>query len=317
MASIAAPSPAATTKKGGPGVWPYVYMTPLFVFVLLFTLIPAFFTVLIAFSNYSKFNRFNVLDLATYRWVGFDNFTEIFSLGGGFFPVVGWTVMWTFATSFLNIASGMVLALLLNHPGLRERNFYRAILIIPWALPFILSVQMWGGLLNYEGVYNQIIGMLGLAPVRWLQTTWAARAAVLVLNMWLSYPYFMTVSLAALTAIPKDMYEAADIDGARTWDKFRSITFPFMMMSLMPLVVVQLAQQFQNFGVIYLLTQGLPLAFPGADYGTTDTLVTYTYKIIFNLQRYGLASAYGIIIFLVVAAMTMINSRLTNAFRED
>ncbi len=316
MATVAMPQPAPAKKRNSLLV-PYSYMAPLWVFIGLFTLLPAIFTVIIAFTNYSKFNRFDIFDFSTYRFVGFDNFAEIFTLGGGFYQVVGWTVFWTLATSFLNIASGMILALLLNHPGLRERNIYRAILIIPWALPFILSVQMWGGLLNYEGVYNQMLGLIGIEPVRWLQTTWAARTAVLVLNMWLSYPYFMTVSLAALTAIPRDMYEAADIDGASTWDRFRSITFPFMMMSLMPLVVVQLAQQFQNFGVIYLLTQGLPLAYPGADYGTTDTLVTYTYKIIFNLQRYGLAAAYGIIIFLVVAAMTMINSRLTNAFRED
>ena len=167
MATIAAPV-AAAPKKQGVSIAPYLYMTPLFVFLILFTLIPSLYTILIAFTNYGKFNRFDVLNIGSYNWVGIDNFTEIFSLSGGFFPVVGWTVMWTFATSFLNIASGMALALLLNHPGLRERNLYRAILIIPWALPFILSVQMWGGLLNYEGVYNQLLAMFNIEPVRWL-----------------------------------------------------------------------------------------------------------------------------------------------------
>jgi arabinogalactan oligomer / maltooligosaccharide transport system permease protein len=310
MASPAVSLPAPAKRGRSRSLVPYMYMTPMLIFVFLFTLLPAIYTVYIAFTNYSLFN------FTDYRFVGLDNFIEIFSEGSAFAPVLGWTIMWTVVTSFLNIAAGVALALLLNHPRLTERNIYRALLIIPWALPFILSVQMWGGLFNYEGVYNQILGLFGIEPVRWLQATWAARTAVLVLNMWLSYPYFMTIGLAALTSIPRDMYEAADIDGATTWDKLRKITLPFMLAALMPLVVVQLAQQFNNFGVIYLLTSGNPLAYPGADYGTTDTLVTYSYKLIFNLKRYGLAAAYGIIIFFVVAALTLVNSRLTNAFKE-
>jgi arabinogalactan oligomer/maltooligosaccharide transport system permease protein len=230
--------------------------------------------------------------------------------------VLGWTLMWMVGSTALNIGVGMILAMMLNEPRLKERNIYRTLLIIPWAMPFILTVQVWAGLYNTQGPINQILGIFGIQNINWLNQIGPARAALLILNLWLSYPFFMTVCLAALQAIPADLYEATDMDGANAWQRFQAITFPFMLAAITPLIVTQLAFQFGNAGVIILLTNGNPIAYPGANFGATDTLATYAYKLIFQLRLYGLNAAYSIIIFFILAVMTIANSMLTGSFKE-
>lgn len=293
---------------------PYVYLAPTIIALVVFTIFPSLYTIYISFTNYSLFH------FKSFDFIGLENYQEILSQGSAFLPVLSWTVVWTLLTTGLNIGVGLVLAMLLNIEGLRERNLYRTLLIIPWALPFILTVQMWAGLLNVNGVVNQILNLFGVAPIKWLGeiggSVFYPRFAVLMVNLWLSYPFFMTVNLAALQSIPRDMYEAADLDGATSTQRFRYITFPWLMAAIMPLLITQLSFQFNNFGVIYLLTGGNPLAFPGATYGVTDNLATFAYKLIQDQRRYGLAAAYGMIIFVLISVFTVINSRVTGAFEE-
>jgi arabinogalactan oligomer/maltooligosaccharide transport system permease protein len=277
---------------------------------LLFIFLPFLYTVYISFTNYSLFH------FLEFEVVGFENYAQIFSTGSAFFPVLGWTLMWMVGSTALNIGVGMILAMMLNEPRLKERNIYRTLLIIPWAMPFILTVQVWAGLYNTQGPINQILGIFGIQNINWLNQIGPARAALLILNLWLSYPFFMTVCLAALQAIPADLYEATDMDGANAWQRFQAITFPFMLAAITPLIVTQLAFQFGNAGVIILLTNGNPIAYPGANFGATDTLATYAYKLIFQLRLYGLNAAYSIIIFFILAVMTIANSMLTGSFKE-
>jgi arabinogalactan oligomer/maltooligosaccharide transport system permease protein len=293
---------------------PYLYLTPVIIATIVLTIIPFFYTIYISLTNYSLFN------FKEFEFIGLRNYASILSAGGEFFPVLGWTVIWMITTSFLNVFGGMGLALMLNHPGLRERNLYRTLLVIPWALPFILMVQVWAGLYNNRGPVNLILENVGLEPVRWLtetRTSWPPRLALLIMNLWLSYPFFMTVSLAALQAIPRELYEVAELDGAGPWQRFKTITFPYMLAAITPLLITQLAMQFTNAGPIILLTNGNPIAFQGASYGVTDTLSSYSYKLIHDLRQYGLSAAYGIIIFVVVATFTIVNSFTTRAFKEE
>lgn len=291
---------------------PYLYLTPLALGTVLFTLIPALYNVYISFTNFGMFH------FRQFDFVGLENYFEIFSTGSAFVPVLTWTVIWTVLTSFCNIAAGLFLALLLNNPQLRERNLYRTLLILPWALPNIITIQMWAGLLAFDqGAMNLLLKILGLAPVRWLSDPFWARVSLIMVNLWLSYPFFMTIFLAALQSIPAELYEAAALDGAGRWARFRLITFPLLTIATIPLTISQLAFQFNNFGIVYLLTGGDPLAYPGADYGLTDILVTYMYKLMRDSQRYGLTAAYGTLLFLVIAAFTYVNARLTRAFEEN
>jgi ABC-type sugar transport system permease subunit len=223
------------------------------------------------------------------------------------------------SSTFLNVGVGAGLALLLNYPHLRERNIYRTLLIIPWALPFILLVQVWTGVLNTQGPLNQLLGDIGINGPTWIgevASPMAARISLLIVSLWFTYPFFMTVCLATLQSIPRDLYEVADLDGAGTWARLKDITFPFLRVAVTPLLITQAAFQFNNAGIIVLLTKGYPRTKPGNIHGATDTLASFAYNLIYKEGRYGLAAAYSIVIFFVIAGFTIFNSVATHSFRE-
>jgi arabinogalactan oligomer / maltooligosaccharide transport system permease protein len=295
--------------------WPtaYWYLLPVALSAIVFTIIPFFYTFYISFTNYHRVFRANDFD-----FVGLDNYRRALSGGGEFLPVLGWTIAFMFITTLLNVGGGMFLALMLNHDKLPERNLYRTLLIIPWALPSILTIQVWAGMFGLSGPINLILKNMGGDGVRWFLEEAPARSAVLLTNFWLSYPFFMTVGLAALQSIPRDLYEVADLDGAGAWSKFKDITWPFMLMAVTPLLLTQLAFQFNNAGVIILLTNGDPQASPGSRHGVTDTLASFAYKLIHEQGGgdMGYAAAYGVFTFLIIAVFIVISSRATNAFKE-
>ncbi|MCA9832838.1 MAG: sugar ABC transporter permease [Thermomicrobiales bacterium] len=295
--------------------WPtaYWYLLPVALSALVFTIGPFFYTFYISFTNYHR-----VFRARDYDWVGLENYRRALSSGGELFPVLGWTFAFMFISTALNVFGGLILALLLNNKELHERNIYRTLLIIPWALPGILTIQVWSGLFGLSGPFNLILENMGFERVRWLMEEQPARAALLIANFWLSYPFFMTVGLAALQAIPRDLYEVADLDGAGSSQIFRDITWPFLIASVTPLLITQLAFQFNNAGLIILLTNGNPQAYPGARYGVTDTLASFSYKLINGQGNgdMGYAAAYGVFTFLIIATFTLLSSKVTNAFKE-
>lgn len=288
----------------------FLYLLPVIIATVLFTIVPAAYTFYLSFTNYSLFH------FLEYDFIGLENYRRALAIGNEFFPVLGWTAIFMVGSTVLNVGTGALLALMLNHPRLRERNLYRTILIIPWALPGILLTQVWRGIFNTQGPLNLLLGYVGIERINWFADATAARVALLAVNLWFSYPFFMLTSLAALQAIPRDLYEVADLDGAGRWARFRYITWPFMLGAITPLIITQLAYQFNNAGLIILLTEGLPLAYPGATYGATDTLASYAYKLVYSLRQYGYAAAYSIVIFFIVAAFTLFNAWWTGSFKE-
>ncbi len=291
----------------------YLYLLPIVISAVIFTIVPFVYTLYISFTNYSLIN------FVDFDWVGWRNFEEVFASGSEFFPVLRWTAFWMVGTTVFNVGFGMILALLLNHPGLSERSLYRTLLIIPWALPFILLVQVWSGMFQAQGPINQVLNDIGLDSVAWLPTggdATPARIALLTVNLWFTFPFFMTVGLAALQAIPRDLYEVADLDGAGSWRRLRDITFPFLLIAVTPLLITQMAFQFNNAGVIILFSRGDPAGEPGSIWGKTDTLASYAYYIFFESRDFGLAAAYGIVIFLIIASLTVASSILTGSFKE-
>jgi arabinogalactan oligomer/maltooligosaccharide transport system permease protein len=305
---------AGDTAAAGRSLVPYLYLAPVVISALVFTVFPFLYTFYISFTNYG------LAHFVEFNFVGLDQYREVFAGGSEFFPVLGWTFEFMILTTVLNVGFGIFLALLLNHPGLPERNLYRTLLIIPWALPFILLVQVFTGLFNNQGPINLILTNLGLDRVQWIPqfgdpTT--ARVALLLVNLWFSYPFFMTVGLAALQAIPQDLYEVADLDGASWWSKFRDITWPFLLSAVTPLLITQAAFQFNNSGIIVLFTSGLPQGEPGSAWGLTDTLASYAYELFYNQRDYGLTAAYGTITFLFIAVMLGVSSLVTRSFQEE
>jgi arabinogalactan oligomer/maltooligosaccharide transport system permease protein len=252
--------------------------------------------------------------------VGFTNFYRIFSdpdITGPFAKVFVWTFVFALLTVLLTFAIGLGLAMALNKPGMRGQRVYRSLLIIPYAIPGFLSILVFRGLLNDDfGAINQMLGL----NIPWLFDPNWAKVSVLLVNLWLGVPYMFLVSTGALQAIPSEMQEAARIDGARSWQVFRLVNLPLLLVALTPLLVASFAFNFNNFNAIYLLTGGGPAMDGSSVAGATDILISYTYKIAFSAGRgndFGLASAISIIIFLIVGTISGISFARSKALRED
>lgn len=254
-------------------------------------------------------------------FVGIENFATIFDpavLGAPFVSVTLWTFTFAIMSVVLTFFLGLLLALLFNDENLKFRKLYRAIIFLPYAFPAFLSLLIWAGLLNTDyGFINQVL--LGGAGVPWLENPWLARACLLLVNMWLGFPYMFLVTTGALQSIPADIYESAEMDGAGAVRKFASITLPMLMVAVGPLLIATFAMNFNNFNVIYLLTGGGPQNLESTTgVGATDILISFVYKIAFagGTNDYGVASALSILIFLMVAVISALTFRRSKALQE-
>jgi arabinogalactan oligomer/maltooligosaccharide transport system permease protein len=237
----------------------------------------------------------------------FSNYLKLFQdeqVRSPLIKVFIWTVVFASLTVLTQFAFGLLLALALNRP-IRGRRIYRSILVLPYAMPSIMSILIWGGMFNTEfGAINEILGQ----QIAWFQDATFARVAVILVNLWLGFPYFYLVCSGSLQAIPSELNEAAAIDGANPRQIFRKLTLPLLLQILSPLLIASFAFNFNNFNLIYLLTGGGPKAqLDGEIAGATDILISYTYQIAFgtNIQDLGLASAISVIIFVIVASISL------------
>lgn len=256
------------------------------------------------------------------EYVGLANFREIFArASSALWPVFVWTVVFAFSTVVINAIAGLVLGILLYNKRLKGRNIYRTLLFLPWAIPAVISVQMWKALLNQQfGIVNKTLGLLGLAAVPWLGDPLWAKISILLVNLWLGFPYMMTATISALATINDDLYEAASIDGASRWQQIQSITLPLLRTAFTPILLSGFAFNFNNFGIIYLLTQGGP-AQEGRDATaqSTDILLSWGFNTAFASsggQNYALASAIALIIFFLTLAISLVNFKAAGVFEE-
>jgi arabinogalactan oligomer/maltooligosaccharide transport system permease protein len=254
-------------------------------------------------------------------FVGFDNFVRALTDASIRGPLIAVT-LWTFVFATISVAStfflGLLLALVFNHKSMRFRNGYRIMLILPYAFPAFLSALIWAGMLNESfGFINQVL--LGGAEIPWLTDPWLAKISVLVVNLWLGFPYMFLVCTGALQGIPEDVNEAAVVDGANPWQIFRRIKLPLLLVTVAPLLIASFAFNFNNFNLIYMLTNGGPrFSDVSIPVGHTDILISMVYKVAFTGQNrdYGLASAFTILIFIVVSVIAIISFRKTKALEE-
>jgi arabinogalactan oligomer/maltooligosaccharide transport system permease protein len=239
--------------------------------------------------------------------IGLQNFTSIFTdplVRDPFVRVFIWTFVFAFSCVFLSFALGLFLAIALDKSAMRFQRTYRSLLVIPYAVPGFLSILVWGGLLNDDfGVVNNILN----ASIPWLfDPTWA-KVSVILVSVWLTFPYFFLVSMGALQSIPGELIEAAKVDGGGALQIFRRVTLPLLLVAVAPLLIASFAFNFNNFNNIYLLTGGGPPADDQSVAGSTDILISYTYKLAFEAGKgndYGLAAAVSIVIFFIVAAIS-------------
>lgn len=266
-------------------------------------------------------------------WVGLDNMKTIFGdekLREPLLKIISWTVIFAVLSVLTTFIVGLAISLLFDDARMRGKKIYRSIMILPYAFPAFLSAYVWKGLFNQGygfintvilGQPNAAIDLEGAANnTPWLvEGTWA-KAAVLLVNLWLGFPYMFLITTGALQAIPAELTESATIDGATPGQILRQIKLPLLLVSLAPLLISSFAFNFNNFSIIYLLTGGGPTnTATGYQAGETDILITFVYKIAFSTgtgRDYGLASAFSILIFLVVGTMSLISFRRTKFLEE-
>lgn len=253
--------------------------------------------------------------------VGFDNFVTAVTdtnLSGPLLKVT----LWTFGFALLTVASsfglGLLFALIYNDQRIKGRRFLRTMFILPYAFPAFMSALLWAGMFNRDyGIINDWF-FFG-ADINWLGDPLLAKLAVLWVNLWLSYPYWFLVCTGALQSLSKETLEASKIDGAGAWRQFRSIQLPLLLVSTAPLAIASFAFNFNNFTIIYMLTDGGP-PFPGTSgLGSTDILISAIYSIsgvAGGTADYGLASALSIIVFAVVGVISAVAFRQTRKLEE-
>jgi arabinogalactan oligomer/maltooligosaccharide transport system permease protein len=188
---------------------------------------------------------------------------------------------------------------------MRGVKIYRSFLIIPYAAPALLTILVWSGMLNQNnGIINSVLD----ASIPWTGNAFWAKVSILIVNLWLGFPYMFLIGTGALQAIPQELSEAAEVDGASPWQILRRIKLPLLLIATGPLLVASFAYNFNNFNIIYLLTGGGPAMKDVASVaGETDILISYTYKLAFSSgtgSQFGLSSAVSIIIFFIVAGMS-------------
>jgi arabinogalactan oligomer / maltooligosaccharide transport system permease protein len=254
--------------------------------------------------------------------IGFGNFQSILEKANvQLWPVLVWTVIFAISTTLLNVIVGLVLGILLNNKRLKLRNLYRSLLILPWAVPGVISIQMWVALMNQNfGGLNRLLALFGALPVPWLTDPLWAKIAILLVNLWLGFPYMMTATLGALSAIPDELYEAAEVDGATKLEQVRFITLPMLTTAFTPIILSTFAFNFNNFGIIYLLTAGGPAEVGReATARSTDILLSWGFNTAFTgagAQAYGLAGAVSVIVGILTVAISIVNFRVAGVFRE-
>lgn len=259
-----------------------------------------------------------------YTFVGLANYIDIFKrrdFRETFVKVSLWTFVWALVSVILTFSLGMSLALFVNDKALGFKALYRNLLILPYSIPFFISVLVFKGMLNKDfGVINQVLATVGISAIPWLENGLWAKVSCLMVNLWLGFPYMFLLTTGILQSIPESVYEAAKIDGANKWQSFKSITLPMILSSITPLLIGSFAFNLGNFVGIYLLTGGGPaMVDASTPAGETDILISYTYRLAFEGamgQQFGLASSMAFFIFIIVAILTAINFKIFNKEEE-
>lgn len=288
--------------------------------ILVFNIVPIFFMVLVAFTNFDKNHQppANLFD-----WVGLSNFKRMLSagdtLGGTFWSVLIWTFTWAIFATFLNYILGMLLAIIINRKGTKFKPFWRTIFVISIAIPQFVSLLIVRNMLVEQGPVNILLSGLGLisSPLPfWTNPIWA-KVTVIIINLWVGMPYTMLVTTGILQNIPADLYESAKVDGASPAITFFKITLPYMLFVTTPKLISDFVGNLNNFNVIFFLTKGEPLDNKFYQAGHTDLLVTWLYKLTVDSADYNLAAVIGILVFVISATLSLITYRNTGSYKDE
>lgn len=265
----------------------YLYVAPAIIIMSLVVIYPFIYNLIVSFSNMS------LSHFRDWRITGIGNYLLVLS-EKSFWYFLFKNILWTVINLIFHVGIGVFLALILNK-DLRGKTVYRTLLILPWAVPQYITALTWRGMFNSEyGAINLLLEQVVGVQIPWLSTEWGAFSACLIANIWLGFPFMMIIALGGLQSIPDELYEAADIDGASSWLKFRNITMPLLKPVMVPAITLGVIWTFNNFNIVWLISNG------GEPSDTTHILVSWVYKSAFTYFRMGYAAAFSMIIFAIL-----------------
>ena len=244
-------------------------------------------------------------------FIGLQNYIDVFTKPvlkqTGFWQLLAQTLIWTVVGIFFHVTLGVGLALMLNRK-LRGRTIYRALLILPWAIPVFISLQIWRTEYNFQfGAVNQVLALFGVPPQQWLSDPYMNFLAMIITNVWLGVPFMMVITLGGLQSISQEYYEAAEIDGANGRQQFRGITLPLLRPVLIPAILLGVFLTFNNINVPFFINQN--------ELETSDILVTALYRAGFQFSRFGFAAAFAFVVFGILLAFTIWYVRQTKILK--
>lgn len=297
--------------------FPILVSMPALVVTVFIVLVPIMTAILLSFTGMDP-NR-----QSKFPWVGLTNY-KLIALGQGlagsvFWQIFAWTLIWTVCATTLAIAIGFGLALIANNPRIRFKGFFRLVYLLPWAVPAFITIMFFSIMFSNTGALTQIVKNVFNVTIDFKNDTLWTRTILIFLQGWLGSSYVFLLSTGVLQAIPEDLYEAADIDGANTWQKTRRITLPMVLFQTAPLLVTQYTFNFNNFSIIYLFNGGGP--FNPTKYGnlagSTDILISYIYKLTMDNQYQAVGAAITIVISLGLMFVAFLGFRNSKAFKEE
>ena len=303
--------------------FPYLLIIPSYIAMTFAIIFHVLVPLLIAFTNYD-FQHLPPTKLLD--WVGVTNFTNIWRLStfrSAFGAVLGWTIIWALTASTVQIVIGIFTAIIANQPFIKGKRIFGVIFLLPWAVPAFITILTFSNMFNDSigAINTQVIPLLGkvlpflnghLIPWK-TDPTWT-KIALIMMQGWLGFPYIYVLTLGILQSIPNDLYEAAYIDGANAWQKFRNITFPMILAVAAPTLISQYTFNFNNFSIMYLFNDGGP-GTVGGGAGSTDILISWIYRLTTGAApQYSMAAAVTLIISLIVISISMIAFKKLHAF---
>lgn len=310
----------------GDGGFPYLLTMPAYLLMIFAIVFPVLVTLFIAFTNYD-FKHIPPASLVD--WIGFDNFKSMFFLSSyrrTFVTVLGWTVIWTLCATTLQITLGVLTAVVAHQKFIKFKRIFGIIFLLPWAVPAFITIMSFSnifndsvGAINTQVIpfLNQLLPFFDIPAIAWKTDPNWTKVAIIMIQGWLGFPYIYVMTTGILQSISEDLYEAAKIDGANAFQRFRNITLPAIFLVAAPTFVTQYTGNFNNFSMIYLFNNGGPGSVGGGA-GSTDILISWIYKLTTGTSpQYSMASAVTLIISAIVISVSLLVFKKTNAFNME
>lgn len=296
--------------------FPYLITTPALLVIIFIVLVPIFTAILISFTDMNPKNQ------NKFHWIGLENYITIAkgqgNAGQAFWKIFGWTLIWTIGASTLAIVLGFIFALLVNNERIKAKKFFRTVYLLPWAVPAFITIMFFSIMTSRGGIFSEALSGIFNTSLDIKNDTFQTRLALILIQGWLGHSYIFLLTTGVLQAIPKDLYEAASIDGANGFKQTFKITIPLVLFQIAPMLINQYTFNFNNFSIIYLYNQGGPFnpKVYGNLAGSSDILISYIYKLTMESQYQAIGAAITIFISIILIIISYLGYRKSSAFKE-